>query len=192
MAFLFVFLFQDSYDLNVGAFNIDPEVSEVVLISFIFFFFPFCFIYFHHSIFHLIYHIFCLSYSTVGSFQSVFDLSYYTIYSWLTLFFFTSSRSLLNICIFSVLVSSLCICNSILFSRFWISFTIIILNFFSDRLPISSFVLFGGHLSCYFPCWIFLCLFIFLDFSVWGVLSVCWKFVVPLYCGGCSLWVGLG
>ena len=26
---------------------------------------------------------------------------------------------------------------------------------------------------------------------VWGGLSVCWKFVVPLYCGGCSLWVGL-
>ena len=33
MVFLFVF-FWDSYDLNVGAFNIVPEVSEVVLISF--------------------------------------------------------------------------------------------------------------------------------------------------------------
>ena len=33
MAFLFVF-FWDSYDLNVGAFNIVPGVSEVVLISF--------------------------------------------------------------------------------------------------------------------------------------------------------------
>ena len=32
-AFLFVF-FWDSYDSNVGAFNIVPEVSEVVLISF--------------------------------------------------------------------------------------------------------------------------------------------------------------
>ena len=46
-----------------------------------FFFFPLCFIYFHHSIFHLTYPIFslsynCLSYSTVGSLQSVFDLSY--------------------------------------------------------------------------------------------------------------------
>src|SRR5574342_985432 len=66
MVFLFVF-FWDSYDLNVGAFNIVPEVSEVVLISFnFFFFFPLCFIYFHHSIFHLIYPILCLSYSTVG------------------------------------------------------------------------------------------------------------------------------
>ena len=34
MVFLFVFFFWNSYDLNVGAFNIVPEVSEVVLISF--------------------------------------------------------------------------------------------------------------------------------------------------------------
>ena len=26
---------------------------------------------------------------------------------------------------------------------------------------------------------------------VWGGLSVFWKFLVPLYCGGSSLWVGL-
>ena len=37
MAFLFVFFFWDSYDLNVGAFNIVPEVSKVVLTSFNFF-----------------------------------------------------------------------------------------------------------------------------------------------------------
>ena len=30
-----------------------------------------------------------------------------------------------------------------------------------------------------------------LDCCVWGCLSVCSEFVVPLYCGGCSLWVGL-
>ena len=71
MVLLFVF-FWDSYDSNVGAFNIAPEVSEVVLISFSSFFcFPLCFIYFHHSIFCLTYPIFCLSYSTVGSLQSV-------------------------------------------------------------------------------------------------------------------------
>ena len=34
MVFLFVFFFWDSYDSNVGAFDIVPEVSEVVLISF--------------------------------------------------------------------------------------------------------------------------------------------------------------
>ena len=30
-----------------------------------------------------------------------------------------------------------------------------------------------------------------LDCSVWGGLSVSWQLVVPLYCGGSSLWVGL-
>ena len=34
MPFLFVFFFWDTYNSNVGVFNIDPEVSEVVLISF--------------------------------------------------------------------------------------------------------------------------------------------------------------
>ena len=34
MAFLFDFFFWNSYDLNVGAFDIVPEVSKVVLISF--------------------------------------------------------------------------------------------------------------------------------------------------------------
>ena len=38
MAFLFFFFFWDSYDLNVGVFDIVPEVSEVVLISFNYFF----------------------------------------------------------------------------------------------------------------------------------------------------------
>ena len=38
MPFLFVF-FWDSYDSNVGTFNIVPEVSEIVLISFNSFFF---------------------------------------------------------------------------------------------------------------------------------------------------------
>ena len=34
MAFVFVFFFWDSYNSNVGVFDIVPEVSEVVLISF--------------------------------------------------------------------------------------------------------------------------------------------------------------
>ena len=34
MVFLFVFFLWDSYDSNVWAFNIVPEVSEIVLISF--------------------------------------------------------------------------------------------------------------------------------------------------------------
>ena len=54
------------------------RLSSSLLIPF--FFFPLCFIYFHHSIFHLTYPIFCLSYSTVGSLQSAFDLSYCIIH----------------------------------------------------------------------------------------------------------------
>jgi len=31
----------------------------------------------------------------------------------------------------------------------------------------------------------------YLDCCAWGALSVFWQFVVPFYCGGSSLWVGL-
>uniref|UniRef100_A0A8C6CBZ5 Uncharacterized protein n=1 Tax=Monodon monoceros TaxID=40151 RepID=A0A8C6CBZ5_MONMO len=67
--------------------------------------------------------------------------------------FFNSSRSWLNIsCIFSIFAS-------ILFQRSWIIFTIIILNSFSGRLPISaSFSCFSGVLSCSFIWCIALCL----------------------------------
>ena len=180
MPFLFVFFFWDSYDSNVEGFNIVPEVSEVVLIAFnSFFVFLLYVIYFHHSIFHLTYPIFCLSYSTVGSLQSAFDLSY-CIIDWV---FFISSRCLLNIsCVFSSFISNLFICNFILFSRFWI-FTII-LNSFSGRLPISSsFVWFGGHLSCSFTCWIFLCLFI-----LFRLLCLGWPFCILAFCGSSLLW----
>jgi len=89
LVFLFVFFFWNSYDSNIGAFNIVPEVSESVLISFnLFFFFPLCFIYFYHSIFYFTYPIFCLCYSTVGSLQNVFYLVYCIIHYILTLYFF--------------------------------------------------------------------------------------------------------
>ena len=117
----------------------------------LFFFFPFSYLlHFHYSIFHLTYPIFC-------SVILLLVPSRLLLISVIALFiidrlFFIYSRSLLNIsCIFSILVSSLFICNSILFSRFWIIFTIIILNSFSGRPPISSsFVWFAGHLSCSF------------------------------------------
>ena len=89
MVFLFVFFFGDSYDSNVGAFNIVPETPEVVLISFnSFFLFPLCLIYFYHSIFYLTYSLFCLHYSTVRYLQNVFDLIYCIINYILTLFYF--------------------------------------------------------------------------------------------------------
>ena len=99
------------------------------------FFFSFFFLYsvlhhFHHSVFQVTYPFFCFSYSTTDC-------------SFLFFFFllFSSSRSLVNIC---------CIV-SILFPRTWIIFTIIVLNYFSGRLPLStSFSCFSGGLSCSF------------------------------------------
>ena len=82
-------------------------------------------------------------------------------------------------CILSILVSRLVIHNSILFLRFWTIFTVIIWNSLSGRFPISpSFVCFGGHLSCSFTCWVFLCLSSCLYCCVCGGLSVFWQFVV--------------
>ena len=71
-------------------------------------------------------------------------------------------------------------------------FTIIIRNSLSGRFPISSsFVWFGGHLSCSFICWVFLCLFL-LFILLFGVAfpysGSLWS---SLYCGVSSLWVGL-
>ena len=49
------------------------------------------------------------------------------------------------------------------------------MGFYHVPLPAEYFSAFSSCLGC----------------CVWGGLSVCWKFVVPLYCGGSSLWVGL-
>ena len=69
--------------------------------------------------------------------------------------------------------------GAILFSRFWIIFTTIIWNSLSGRFSISSsFVWFGGHLSCYFTCWVFLCLFI-----LFILLCLGWPFCILAVCG---------
>ena len=94
--------------------------------------------------------------------------------------------------IFSILVSRLFICDSILISRFWIIFTIIIRNSLSGRFPLFlcclvwwPFILFlyllGLPLSLH-P--IYIAVF-GVDFLYSGSL---WS---SLYCGGSSLWVGL-
>ena len=70
---------------------------------------------FHHSVFQVTYPLFYFSYSTIDCSSLVFLL-------------FSSPRSLVNI---SCIVS-------ILFPRTWIVFTIIILNHFSGRLPLST------------------------------------------------------
>ena len=77
MPFLFVFFFWNTYDLSVGAFNIVPEVSEAVLISFYSFFCSALFISTILSSSSLILY----SASTVDFLQSVFNLSYYITYS---------------------------------------------------------------------------------------------------------------
>ena len=97
--------------------------------------------------------IYRLRYSTICCLQSVSDLIYCVIHYILTLFYFFQVLVKPFLHLFSVLVSRLFICDSILISRFWIIFTIIIQNSVSGRFPISSsFVWFGGQLSCSFTC----------------------------------------
>ena len=145
---------------------------------YLFFFFPLWFIYFYHSIF---YSLILSSAPVILLFvdSRVFLISFIALFIiyWL---FFISYRSLLNLsCIFSILVSRLCICDSILISRFWIISTIVIRNSFSGRFPMSSsFVWFGGHFSCSFTCWVFLCLFILVI-----LLRLAWPFCNLGICG---------
>ena len=52
-------------------------------------------------------------------------------------------------------------------------------NCLSGRCPLSSsFVWFGGHLSCSFTCWVFLCLFI-----LFILLCLGWRFCILAVCG---------
>ena len=90
---------------------------------------------------------------------------------------FNSSKSLLNIsCIFSIL-----------FPRFYINFSIITLNSFSGRLPIS-FVWSCVFLPCSFFCYVFLCLLILLNLLCLGspfhqlqvCSSHCFWFLLPV------------
>ena len=67
--FLFLFFFWDPYNLNVGAFDIVPEISETVLSSFYSFYFILLFrSYFYHFIFQFTDLFFCFRYSAIDSF----------------------------------------------------------------------------------------------------------------------------
>ena len=85
--------------------------------------------------------------------SSVFLISVIVLFIIVCLFF-CSSRSLLNVsCIFSIL-----------FPIFGVIFTIITLNSFSGRLPISSLFIWScGFLPCSLVCNMFLCIFILSD-----------------------------
>ena len=68
ISFLSLFLW-DPYNLNVGVFNIVPEVSETMLSSFYsFYFILFLSSYFHHFIFQLTDPFFYFRYSGIDSF----------------------------------------------------------------------------------------------------------------------------
>ena len=80
----------------------------------------------------------------------VFLISVIVLFASMCLFFNSYRSLLIDSCIFSML-----------FSRFLIIFTIIILNSFSGSLPISSsFIWTYVFLVCSFICVVFLCLFI--------------------------------
>ena len=103
--FLFLFSFWDPYNMNVGALNIVPEVSETVLIFFSFFFSLFCSV--------AVISTTLSSSSRIHSSASVilllipfrvFHFSYCIFHLCL---FFKSSSSLLNIsCIFLICAST--------------------------------------------------------------------------------------
>ena len=66
--FLFLFFFLDPYNLNIDAFDIVPEMSEMILSSFHSFYFTLLFRnYFHHFIFQLTDLFFCFRYSVIDS-----------------------------------------------------------------------------------------------------------------------------
>ena len=154
--FLFLFFFWDPYNSNVGVFNVVPEVSETVLNSFhSFFFILLCGTYIHYFIFQVIRSSASVILLLIPSRE--FLISFIVLFIIVCLLF-SSSRSLLNVsCIFSIL-----------FPRFCIISTIITLNSFSGRLPISSsFGLVGFYLApssaAYFSFFSFC-----LTYCIWG------------------------
>ena len=156
--FLFLFFWDPYKYSNGGAFDIVSEVSQAILSSF------------HSFYFILLFR----GYSTILSSSSLIcssasDIlllipSRLVLISVIVLFvsvclFFNCSRSLLiDSYIFSILLS-----------RFLIIFPIVILNYFSGSLPISSsFIRTSVFLVCSFICVVLLCLFIifFLNYCV--------------------------
>ena len=80
--FFFVFFFWDPKIQMLGhltLFQRSLKSSSFLLIFFLIF--PLFFIYFYNSIFYLTYSIFCLRYSTFGSLQSVFFISFITLFT---------------------------------------------------------------------------------------------------------------
>ena len=177
--FLFLLFFWDPYNLIVGEFNVVPEVSETVLSSFHYFFFILlCSSYFHSFILRS---LICFSASVILLLipSREYLISFILLFI-IVCFLFSSSKSLLN-------VSSI---YPILFPRFWIIFTLITLNSFSGRLPISSSLvcLVGFYLApssvAYFSVFSFC-----LTYCVWGLLFTGCRFIVCIVFGVYHQWI---
>ena len=166
--FLFVFFFWDLYNLNTGAHNVLLEVSEIVPISF------HTFTLFSASFISTILSSNLLIHSSSLVILLLVPYSEFLV-SVIRLFivnylFSISSQYLFVSCILLICDFILFIYASILFLRFWITFTIIILYFLSGRLLICLvlflivlalfFVWSGEFLACSFIWCMFLCLFI--------------------------------
>ena len=124
-----------SSDIFSGPFSLSSSSSETPIMQIVlcvmlshrsdfisfhsFFYILFCNIDFHRSVFQVTYPFFL---------PQLFCYGFFLVYCSSVCLFFSSSWSLVNIsCIFSIH-----------FPRSWIIFTIIILNCFSGRLPIST------------------------------------------------------
>ena len=119
IAFLFLIFFWNPYNSNVGTFDIIPEISETILSSFHSFYFVLFFrSYFHHFIFQPLIHSSASDILLLIP-SRVFLISVIVLFVSVCLFLNSSRSSLIDSYIFSIL-----------FSRFLIIFTIIILIFF--------------------------------------------------------------
>ena len=144
--FLFLFLFWDPCNLNIGAFMLSHRSLRLSSILFILFSL-FCSVVVISTILSSMSHIRSSASVILLLIHSRESLTSFIVLFIIVCFLCSSSRFLLNVsCIFSIL-----------FPRFWIIFTIITLNSFSGTLPIScSFVWSCGVLPCCFICCVFL------------------------------------
>ena len=156
--FLFLYSFLDPCNANVGVFDLSPRSLKLSSFLFIFFFFLYAMAVISTTlVFQLAGLFFCLMYSAVDSFYYIF-LFRYCLLQFCLLFFIFSNSSLKT-------SYNFLLCTSILFLSSLIIFTIITLNSFLGRLPIStSLGCSSVVLSCSFIWNIFLCCFILFKF----------------------------
>ena len=171
---LFLLFFWGSYNLKVGAFLVIPEVFGTVLISF------------HSFVLYSVLQQWFPPLSSnllIHSSPSVIILLVSSSVFFISVcLFFKCSISLLDI----AFIFFMCASNFSL--RFWIIFTLTILNYFSGRLPKSFSVSCSCRSLSYYFIWkIFLCCLFLCNFLwLWSSFQGFWV-VFPLVSGVCSL-----